>query len=141
MTSPERLQQAQELFHAALKLLPAEREPFIDLECAGDESLRRLIRSLLSEDAHSSGFFGAGLGNQPPHSNAPALTIGDQLGQYEISGVIGAGGMGEVYRARDTKLNRDVAVKVLPRALERNPERVSRLRREARLLASLNHRH
>ncbi|MGH9734793.1 MAG: protein kinase domain-containing protein [Candidatus Acidiferrales bacterium] len=67
-----------------------------------------------------------------------ALTSGTKLGPYEITGAIGAGGMGEVYRARDTKLGRDVALKALPEALARDAERMARLRREAQVLASLN---
>jgi Tol biopolymer transport system component len=68
-----------------------------------------------------------------------ALTPGTRVGHYEVAASIGAGGMGEVYRARDTKLNRDVALKVLPDAFARDPERLARFRREAQLLASLNH--
>jgi len=67
------------------------------------------------------------------------LTAGTRLGNYEISGLLGVGGMGEVYRARDTKLGRDVALKVLPEAVGGDPGRVSRFEREARLLASVNH--
>jgi eukaryotic-like serine/threonine-protein kinase len=67
------------------------------------------------------------------------LSIGDKLGPYEILAPIGAGGMGEVYRARDTKLKRDVALKVLPEAFARDPERMARFQREAEVLASLNH--
>ncbi len=67
------------------------------------------------------------------------LTEGTRLGLYELSGLIGAGGMGEVYRARDTKLGREVAVKVLPDSFARDPERLARFEREARVLASLNH--
>ncbi len=68
-----------------------------------------------------------------------ALSAGTRLGQYEILTPIGAGGMGEVYRARDTKLKRDVAVKVLPEAFAKDPERMARFQREAEVLASLNH--
>src|SRR6202047_903719 len=67
------------------------------------------------------------------------ITTGDRLGPYEILALIGKGGMGEVYRARDTKLKRDVALKVLPDAFARDPERMARFQREAELLASLNH--
>jgi serine/threonine protein kinase len=70
-----------------------------------------------------------------------ALAPGDRLGSYEIVAPLGAGGMGEVYRARDTRLNRDVAVKVLPVSVAEEPERVARFQREAQLLASLNHPH
>ena len=65
--------------------------------------------------------------------------VGKTLGHYEILEPLGAGGMGEVYRARDTKLNRDVAIKVLPALLADDPERLARLQREAQLLAALNH--
>src|SRR5277367_1206418 len=68
-----------------------------------------------------------------------ALTAGDRLGPYEILAPIGAGGMGEVYRARDTKLDRDVAIKVLPASFAQDPERLARFEREAKVLASLNH--
>src|SRR2546426_6749329 len=70
-----------------------------------------------------------------------SLTSGTRLGPYEILSAIGAGGMGEVYRARDTKLNRDVALKVLPEAFTRDPDRLARFKREAQVLASLNHPH
>jgi serine/threonine-protein kinase len=69
------------------------------------------------------------------------LTPGTQLGSYEIVGLLGAGGMGEVYRARDTRLSRDVAVKTLPDSVTRDPERLARFRREAQVLAALNHQH
>ena len=65
--------------------------------------------------------------------------IGKQLGSFEIVDLVGKGGMGEVYRARDTKLDREVAIKVLPREMSADPERVSRFHREARTLASLQH--
>src|SRR5262245_52270325 len=68
-----------------------------------------------------------------------SLGPGTRLGPYEILSAIGAGGMGEVYRATDTNLGRDVAVKVLPEAFARDPERISRFEREAKTLASLNH--
>src|ERR1700681_1360127 len=68
-----------------------------------------------------------------------ALSAGTRLGSYEILAPIGAGGMGEVYRAKDTKLKRDVALKVLPEAFASDPERMARFQREAEVLASLNH--
>src|ERR1700694_5810734 len=67
------------------------------------------------------------------------LSAGSKLGPYEILAPIGEGGMGEVYKARDTKLDREVAIKVLPSALARDPERLARFEREAKVLASLNH--
>src|SRR4051794_13255323 len=68
-----------------------------------------------------------------------ALTFGTRLGPYEILSALGAGGMGEVYKARDTTLDRDVAIKILPIAFMSDPDRVARFEREARVLASLNH--
>ncbi len=70
-----------------------------------------------------------------------ALTSGSKLGPYEIVSPLGAGGMGEVYRARDARLDRDVAIKVLPEAFAQDPDRVARFQREAKVLASLNHPH
>ncbi len=67
------------------------------------------------------------------------LTIGSRLGSYDVTAKIGEGGMGEVYRARDTKLDRDVALKVLPQAFTDDPDRLARFEREAKVLASLNH--
>jgi serine/threonine protein kinase len=68
-----------------------------------------------------------------------SLSAGDKLGPYEILASIGAGGMGEVYRARDSRLKRDVAIKVLPAGLARDPDRIARFEREARAVAALNH--
>src|SRR6266581_4223755 len=68
-----------------------------------------------------------------------SVTIGTQLGSYEITSLIGKGGMGEVYRARDTKLKREVAIKLLPDEFSRDLDRVARFQREAEVLASLNH--
>src|SRR5437016_4754626 len=68
-----------------------------------------------------------------------AITIGTQLGSHEITALLGRGGMGEVYRARDTKLKREVAIKILPEEFSRDADRVSRFQREAEVLASLNH--
>src|SRR5215831_13953246 len=68
-----------------------------------------------------------------------SLQIGQQLGSYEITSLIGKGGMGEVWRARDTKLKREVAIKILPDEFSRDPDRLSRFQREAETLASLNH--
>ncbi len=68
-----------------------------------------------------------------------ALEAGTTIGPYEVTGLIGQGGMGEVYQARDTKLDRDVALKVLPEAFTADPDRLARFEREAKVLASLNH--
>src|SRR2546423_1311546 len=68
-----------------------------------------------------------------------SISVGTQLGSYEITALLGKGGMGEVYRARDAKLKRDVAIKILPDEFSRDPDRLGRFQREAEVLASLNH--
>ena len=68
-----------------------------------------------------------------------SIAVGTRLGNYEILALIGVGGMGDVYQAHDTKLGRDVAIKVLPEQFARDPDRLARFRREAHVLASLNH--
>ena len=81
-------------------------------------------------------------GETAPYNRAHMpITPGTHLGAYEIVALIGQGGMGEVYRARDTKLGREVALKILPATFTSDPERVARFRREAQVLAALNHRH
>jgi len=74
-------------------------------------------------------------------SSSPTLTPGTRLGPYEIVALLGAGGMGEVYRGRDTRLKRDIAIKVLPEGFSHDPDRLARFQREAELLATLNHPH
>jgi len=69
------------------------------------------------------------------------LAVGRRFGSFEVTSLLGAGGMGEVYRARDTRLERDVAIKILLESLSRDPDRLARFEREAKLLASLNHPH
>src|SRR6188768_3896000 len=78
-------------------------------------------------------------GSRPSGNDPMSITPGSRLGPYEITVAIGAGGMGEVYRARDTKLNRDVAIKVLPEVFALDPDRLTRFTREAQTLAALNH--
>ena len=75
----------------------------------------------------------------PAYGSLMAIPSGTKLGSYEVTAQIGAGGMGEVYQAHDTKLGRDVAIKVLPEAFAHDPERLSRFQREAKMLAALNH--
>ena len=132
------------LFDGALNLSPEQRAAFLDNACAGDGGLRGAVESLLAAYAEA-GSFAEGAAMDALAKNADtapfgsALAAGDELGAYRIVGPLDAGGMGEVYRAVDTRLEREVAVKVLPAALSDDPDRVARLAREARLLAALNH--
>jgi eukaryotic-like serine/threonine-protein kinase len=119
-----------ELFHAAVAKPAAERAAFLSEQCGSDAVLRAEVESLLA--SHREGETGVRPG---------AVAVGSRLGDYEVTGFIAAGGMGEIYRARDRKLGRDVALKILPSAFAADPDRRARFEREARLLASLNHPH
>ena len=130
------------LFDAALEREPHERAAFLDEACAHDEALRREVESLLAHESRAAGFLSTPAAALPDAvmSNGTSV-MGRQLGPYVIYERLGVGGMGEVYRARDTKLGRDVAIKILPRLFTTDAERRARFDREARLLASLNHPH
>jgi eukaryotic-like serine/threonine-protein kinase len=138
----ERWQGIERLYHAALARPIGERVGFLAEACGGDEVLRREVEALLATPATGDGIFAApalamaGVGRVL--SDPPTL-LGQRLGVYELQARIGAGGMGEVYRARDTRLGRDVAIKILPQAFTSDPDRLARFEREARVLAALNH--
>ena len=102
--------------------------------------IRREVESLVEAHAAAGGFLETPafrVAAEVPV--APALQPGDRVGSFEVIGILGRGGMGEVYRARDATLDRDVAIKVLPRALAADPQRLARFERESRILASFNH--
>lgn len=128
--SADRFARIETLYHAARARAPEERAAYLAEVCGDDVALRRDVESLLAQP---------GAGALTSVVTRPALAAGTMIGAYRIVEQIGAGGMGEVYRGHDTKLNRDVAVKVLPQALASDRDRLARLEREARLLASLNH--
>ena len=112
--------------------------------CGGDEALRRDVESLLAQERSAEGFLSGpalAVAAKVMRDAPRASMIGTQLGGYQILSLLGTGGMGEVYRARDTTLGRDVAIKVLPAFFANDPDRLARLAREARLLAALNHPH
>src|SRR5215813_5156117 len=130
---PEQWQQVREVLADALELKPEERPAFLDRVCASDSSLRREVDQLLaSSDEVRTSFL---------ESSALPVTLipGTKLGEYEVVGLLGSGGMGEVYRARDTRLARDVAIKVLPSFYSNDPDRLRRFEQEARAAAALNH--
>jgi serine/threonine-protein kinase len=127
-------QRAEELFHAVLERPPEARRAFLDEACGKDAELRRQVELLISKDEHAGSFL-----EKPALADAGAPLVGRQFGPYRIISLLGAGGMGEVYRARDSKLGRDVAIKTMPPEFSRDPDRVARFQREARMLASLNH--
>jgi len=116
----------------------AARAAYLDSACGADRDLRREVEALLAEPSAS----GRGFLETPPWApTAPALVVGQRLGAYEVTGRLGAGGMGEVYKARDTRLGRTVAIKVLPAGAAADPERRQRFEQEARAVSALNHPH
>ena len=142
--TPERWQQVSRIYHDALARDFAERAAFLRDACHDDEALRQEVESLLAEPASAEDLLATpALAMAPELVDDPAepTLTGQQLGVYHVLDLLGVGGMGQVYRARDTRLGRDVAVKVLPRLFSADPERLARFDREARLLASLNHPH
>jgi tRNA A-37 threonylcarbamoyl transferase component Bud32 len=127
-TADVRWRRINELFHAALERASGEREAYLAGECGADPRLHMDIQSLLA--AHG------GDGSAPP-----ADLTGARVGDYQVTSFIDAGAMGQVYRARDTRLGRDVALKILPPACVMDPDRRARFEWEARTLASLTHPH
>jgi Tol biopolymer transport system component/tRNA A-37 threonylcarbamoyl transferase component Bud32 len=144
--TPERLSQIQELYHSAREREPDGRERFLALACKDDEDLRREVESLLAAEASGNCFLdepvmrrAAGLLASAQSKSEFRFGPGLELGPYAIQSRLGAGGMGEVYRAKDKRLQRTVAVKVLPRRLADTPGLRQRLEREAKAISSLNH--
>jgi serine/threonine-protein kinase len=128
----------KQLFQAALERNPDERAAFLREACGEDETLRADVQSLL--DAHGeAGAFADRPAVEILGFSASLVKEGTQIGAYHIGARIGAGGMGEVFRAHDTTLRRDVAIKFLSPEFSLDPDGLARLEREARLLASLNH--
>ncbi len=137
MDDPIRHQRVRQLFEVLRALPRAEQDAALSRACADDAGLRAQVARLLDAAAQQGSFL--------EHGAAAALSsgarkIGERIGPYEITGILGAGGMGEVYRARDTLLGRDVALKFARFELIASAERLARLRREAQVLAALNHR-
>src|SRR5687767_11303756 len=141
--TPERWERIQELYHAARALAESDRAGFLTDACAEDKALRREVQALLDQPISTGGFVDFLGGPAPAHLlGAPgANLIGQWIGGYRVHLLLGRGGMGEVYRAHDTKLGRDVAIKVLPAAFTADSERLTRFDAEARMLAALNHPH
>ena len=137
----DRARNVERLCQAALERSPAERPRFLAEACKGDDDLAREVESLLAhEDAAASFLETPAVARAAAmNTDSPALSAGQQIGSYTIGARVGVGGMGEVYRASDASLGREVAIKVLPTLFTRDPERLARFEREARLLASLNH--
>src|SRR5215510_9018275 len=131
--TPERWRQIETLYHAARERDDGDRPRFLDGACGDDRELRREVESLLAQPSLD------GMSGLASKLATPLRERIDFIGHYRITGKLGEGGMGEVYRATDMKLKREVAIKVLPEVFANDSDRMARFRREAQVLASLNH--
>ena len=139
--TPDRWQQITGIFQAALEHPTDERPAFVDERCAGDEELRREVEEMLNSHEQASRFI-----EEPAMAVAARLApkdadslVGKLIAHYQVLSLLGAGGMGEVYLAEDTRLGRRVALKLLPEDLATNERRVTRFQQEARAASNLNH--
>lgn len=143
MTDSERRRRIEELCDAALDRDDAERAAFVVAACGQDDTLRREVEALLAHAQAAEGFLATPIGGVAAAilADEPGALVGRQIGSHRILSLLGAGGMGEVYRAHDTRLGRDVAIKVVPDRFLSIPGRLARFELEARVLATLNHPH
>lgn len=139
--TPERWQRVKEIFQSAIQRSPDNRSAFLMNACRGDEALRKEVQSLLDANEKSGEFIDS------PAYEAAAKSMSEQaelrpgqiVGTYEIISLIGRGGMGEVYRAHDQKLRRQVALKILPGSYLQDSDRMRRFEQEAQAASTLNH--
>ncbi len=138
--SSERWERIKEILEQALRLQPERRRSYLDSACRGDTDVRGEVESLIASHKEAgSQFLGASAPEVLQLTPPRALASGKRLGPYEILSPLGAGGMGELYRALDTRLGRTVAIKVLPSHLSQNPGLRRRLEHEARAISKLSH--
>jgi eukaryotic-like serine/threonine-protein kinase len=138
----DRWQQIEKICQSALELEESQRSGFVEKACGGDAELRQEVESLLKFDKRGDGFI-----EQPALEAAarmiaqekPESLLGQQVGSYQVQSLLGAGGMGVVYKGRDLRLNRSVAIKVLPAEQVSDPERKRRFVQEAKAASALNH--
>ena len=139
----ERWQQVEHLYHSALMKHPSERSGFLVEACAGDEELRREVESLLAYEDQAETFIESPALDMAARmiagEHSRTVKVGESFNQYRIVSQLGAGGMGEVYLADDTRLRRKVALKFLPVALTKDKRHLHRFELEARAIAALSH--
>jgi TolB-like protein/Flp pilus assembly protein TadD/predicted Ser/Thr protein kinase len=143
---PELWQQIERIYNLALEIEPGRRKTFLAEACGGDELLRKEIESLLEHQSESEGFIesaavevAARLAANSMKSDNTSSLVDKAISHYRIIEMLASGGMGVVYKAKDSHLNRFVAVKVLPGIFTNDPERLARFRREAQVTSAMNH--
>ena len=139
--SPDDWPRAREVFEHALTLPTSERRSYVATACGGREELRQHVDRLLASHEKADGFLEASLAPMLDETMAVRSLEGQRIGPYFLSVRVGTGGMGEVYKARDTRLDRTVAIKVLPSHVANDQQARERFDREARAIAGLNHPH
>ena len=138
----ERWQQIERLYHSTLEREPGQRASYLAQACGVDQALRSEVEGLLAQEDEAGSFMeepAAAIAAQSMVDTAPELVVGQTLDRYRILSLLGAGGMGIVYAAWDSRLERTVALKFLLQELTDDPEALEQFRREARALSALNH--
>jgi serine/threonine protein kinase len=138
----DRWQRIEKIYHSALEIEESRRKAFLEETCMGDEALRHEVESLLRSDPSADRFIeepALEIAAKTFELEEPQLRVGQQVGSYQILSLLGSGGMGVVYKARDIRLKRFVAIKVLPADQISDPERRRRFIQEARAASALNH--
>ncbi len=141
--TPDRWEEINHLYNAIIEVNEDERTTFLEMACEADAELRREVDSLLAYDQPAQQLLDRSALRLTAEKLAaePVSLLGRKLGPYQIEAVLGVGGMGEVFKARDTRLNRTVAIKVLPEYLSEQADLRRRFEREARAIAGLDHPH
>lgn len=140
--TPERYQRIKEVFHSALELAPEERPAFLAEACGDDAVLRAKVEALVAADELPGSFMDAPaytVAAEMLTENSDGPLVGQSIGHYQVMALLGSGGMGDVYLARDTRLGRKVALKLLPDYLTGDESRSRRFKQEARAASALNH--
>src|SRR5690242_8849494 len=135
----ERWTEIERLYHSARERQPEQRRAYLESACSGDEELLREVESLLLNDELATGFLETGETGAHEAAGQPSVAPGEEIGPYVVLQFLRAGGMGEVYKARDTRLDRIVALKFLPPSFARDASALERFQREARAASALNH--
>ena len=139
---PERWKQIEKIYDAALEFDASRRASFLDQACEGDEELRQEVVSLLASNEQAGSFLAEPATEVMARGVAAegdSSQVGRQIGPYQVLSLLGAGGMGEVYLAEDTRLGRKIALKLLPAELTTDADRLRRFEQEARAASALNH--